>query len=136
MRDSLSFIFLSVQSIDISWDSNATLITSIMDVRFEELDFTPDFIWASPPCQTYSRLAGGKHRSIKNGELEKSDEALEHNYYFGKMMEIMRKAKKKHPHLIVVIENPQGSLRMMPLMKAFKDEFNLWVRNAFLFFSH
>ena len=117
----------SVQSIDSFEASNATLKKSILDVDLEEdLEFVPDFIWASPPCQTYSILAGGAHRSVKDGELDRSPQAREHNYYFLKMTEIMRWARRKHPHLIVVIENPVGMLKRMPLMEEFTEEFGLY----------
>lgn len=38
----------------------------------------------------------------------------------------MHWAKKKHPHLIVAIENPVGSLKGMPLMKEFTKTFGLY----------
>ena len=37
----------------------------------------------------------------------------------------MEWAKKKHPHLIVIIENPVGSLQKMPLMDEFCEKFHL-----------
>lgn len=97
-----------------------------MTIKPEDLDFVPDCIWASPPCETYSNLSGGVHRSVTNGQLEKSDEARKHNFFFQRMTEIMHWAKEKHPHLIVVIENPVGSLKSMPLMKEFTRTFGLY----------
>jgi site-specific DNA-cytosine methylase len=98
-----------VASVDSSTHSNATIRRNIL--KIEPLPFVPDFIWASLPCQTYSNLAGGTHRSVKNGEFEKTPAARYHNYLFQKMTEIMYWAKKKHPHLIVAIENPVGKLK-------------------------
>ena len=106
-------------SIDSSESSSATLKEDILKIDPENLDFVPDCIWASPPCETYSNLSGGAHRSCATGEFEKSEEARLQNYFFQRMSEIMHWAKKKHPHLIVVIENPVGSLKYMPLMKEF-----------------
>ena len=113
-------------SIDSSEESNATIIRDFLTLKPEELPFVPDFIWFSPPCQTYSRLAGGKHRSLKNGELEKSPESREHNFIFGKMVEIMHWCREKAPHLIIVIENPVGTLKHMPLMKHLTKTFPLY----------
>jgi hypothetical protein len=114
-----------VASLDLSKDSNATIQKDILTLEPEALPFVPDFIWASPPCQTYSRLAGGTHRSLRNEQLEKSLVAHEHNLIFQKMTEIMHWAKRKHPHLIVAIENPVGSLKGMPLMQEFTKSFGL-----------
>jgi len=111
------------ESIDIMKTSNATTIIDILELIFDELQFVPDFIWASLPCETYSRAPGRYHRSTDN--LDKSKKAREHNFIFLQMTKIMEWAKKKHPHLIVVIENPVGSLKKMPLMKAFTDRFGL-----------
>lgn len=95
------------------------------DVDMKNLPFVPDFIWASPPCQTYSRLAGGLHRNPKQGDLEKSVLARNHNHLFLKMTAIIQWAKRLHPHLIVIIENPVGALQQMPLMQDFEKTFNL-----------
>jgi hypothetical protein len=62
-------------------------------------------------------LAGGKHRCAKKGEFEKSEEACKNNEFFTKMVQIMKAAKVKHPHVVVAaIENPVGQLQQMPLM--------------------
>jgi len=114
-----------VASIDNSELSNATIKIDLMDLDETTLPFVPDVIWASPPCQTYTRMARGHHRSVKRGELEKSDLALEHNHLFLKIMAILEWAKKLHPHLLVIIENPVGALKEMPLMVDFEETFDL-----------
>lgn len=110
-----------VTSIDVDARSNATIKISIMAINpgkiYQTIDCVPDFIWASPPCQTYSKAAGKHHRSLRSGELEKSEAAKEHNRYFARMVQIVRWAHERHGrHLIVVIENPVGMLQFMPLM--------------------
>jgi len=112
-------------SIDILPTSNADIKMDILHVENEKLPLVPDFMWASPPCHTYSKAAGGLHRCASKGELEKTQEALDHNYIFMKMVDIMTWAKRKHPHLIVVIENPVGGMKHMPLMHMFKKQMGL-----------
>ena len=105
-----------ILSLDNANDSNATCKMDILTVNPADLPFVPDFIWASPPCQTYSKMTGNKHRHPRSGDFEKSPAARAHNFLFTKMSEILRWAKQRHPHLIVVIENPQGLMSKMPLM--------------------
>lgn len=108
-----------VISLDIDERSNATLVADIMNIEPQELAFVPDFIWASLPCHTYSKAAGNTHRNAKRGEFEKSPESRRNNFLFCRMVKFMNWAKKLHPHLIVVIENPVGQLAFMPLMVRF-----------------
>jgi len=115
----------AVKSIDISPDSYATNVLDIMKAKFEDIGFVPDCIWASPPCTTCSKLAGAHHRNIAAGEFEKTQEAHDHNYLFAQMMYFMKWAKSKYPHLIVVIENPQGQMQKMPMMIEFTRTFGL-----------
>lgn len=68
-------------------------------------------------------MAGNHHRSEE--DLSRSEDAREHDYLLLKMAEIIRWARKKHPHLIVVIENPVGRLQKMPIMQEFVDEVGL-----------
>lgn len=113
-------------SVDLDKNSNATIQKDIMKLKPTDLGFVPDFIWVSPPCHTYSKLAGGKHRCLKTtGHLSKTKEALDHDNLFMKVTDILRWAKRKHKHLIVVIENPVGLLKSMPLFEAFSEEFKL-----------
>lgn len=113
-----------VQSIDNDPVSNATIKADVLSLEPKDLKVVPDFIWASPPCQTYSNMAGGKHRS--QGEPEKSPEALQHNFFFTQMEKFMRYTRAHHPHAIFVIENPVGQMACMPLMKALERELGLY----------
>jgi hypothetical protein len=115
----------NVIALDADICSNATLVQDIVQTEPSDLEFVPDVIWASPPCHTYSCAAGSYHRSAKKGQLESSKEARDNNFLFCAMVKIMKWAKKKHPHLVVVIENPVGQLAHMPLMEQFEKEFEL-----------
>lgn len=80
---------------------------------FEEWDpgimpFIPDFVWASPPCTTYSRAAGNFHRygeRALTAFAEKSDRM---------MLKLL--ALLKEWSCDFVIENPMGRLRNMSFM--------------------
>jgi site-specific DNA-cytosine methylase len=113
-----------VQSIDNDPFSNSTMKADILSVEPTDLKVVPDVIWASPPCQTYSNMAGGKHRSRE--KPEKSQEALEHNFFFAQMAKIMRFTRARHPHAIFIIENPIGLMAHMPLMAALEKELGLY----------
>lgn len=67
--------------------------------------WTPDFIWACPPCFSYSRD--------------------EQNQLFKGMVQILHQSKRNHKHLIAVIENPFGLLYDIPIMKALEKSFGL-----------
>jgi len=110
---------------DLDPKSNATIKSDILSLDPETLPFVPDFIWASPPCETYSLLSGGYHRSVGDNELDRSETARLHNLIFMKMVQILAWAKQKHPHLIICIENPVGKIKHMPLMKEFIRHFQL-----------
>lgn len=104
-----------VASVDIREDSNATIIKDILNLEFNTLPFIPDFIWASPPCTTFSRMNGGVDRG-DDSNPDKTDRARRHNNYLLKMFEIMQIAKYHHHHLTVIIENPVGKLKNTALM--------------------
>eukprot|EP00539_Tryblionella_compressa_P007495 CAMPEP_0178774030 /NCGR_PEP_ID=MMETSP0744-20121128/23417_1 /TAXON_ID=913974 /ORGANISM="Nitzschia punctata, Strain CCMP561" /LENGTH=157 /DNA_ID=CAMNT_0020430865 /DNA_START=8 /DNA_END=481 /DNA_ORIENTATION=+ len=59
-------------------------------------------------------MAGGLHRKNEAGKYELTPEARENNRFLAQLYAIMRWAKSKNPHLIVVIENPVGLLRKKP----------------------
>merc|ERR1719296_290531 len=69
----------NIQSCDILTSSLATLKKDILHMEPEvDLVRVPDFIWASPPCETYSNLSGGTHRVIRDNDLDKSPDARKH----------------------------------------------------------
>ena len=115
-----------VESYDNNEWSNATEKEDILKVSVENMHFVPDFVWASPPCHTYSLMAGGKHRSVKDGNYEISEEARFHNYLFVQMASILHTVKQLHPHAIFVIENPRALMNKMPLMKELVETLGLY----------
>lgn len=70
-----------------------------------------DFIWASPPCQTFSVASLSKywHRD----RTPKNDKALQSLELVAKTLELIKDINPKYGF---IIENPRGMLRVMPLM--------------------
>jgi len=114
-----------VRSIDNDPKSNATDKVDVMKLQYCDIGMVPDSIWASPPCFTYSHLAGGKHRSPKLGEFEKTPEAHLSNEFLARVLHIARWARHYNPHLIIVIENPHALLQKMPLMDEVVNQLGL-----------
>ena len=71
----------------------------------------PDFIWASPPCTTFSVASIGKHWDLeKNPKTESAREGLA---LVAKTIELI---KQLNPTIGYIIENPRGMLRKQPLL--------------------
>lgn len=50
------------RSIDLDPKSNATDKVDFTQFQLKDVEIAPDFIWASPPCFTYSTLSGAYRR--------------------------------------------------------------------------
>lgn len=86
-------------------------INLVQDVEFlipEMIPFKPDFIWASPPCTTYSIAAIGHHRDM---EKPKTDFAAKSDRLVKNTLSIIN-----HFGCPFFMENPRGYLRKMPFM--------------------
>lgn len=71
----------------------------------------PDFIWASPPCTTFSVASIGKHWNLdKTPKTESASEAI-------KLVEHTINLIKELQPEFYLIENPRGMLRTLPVMK-------------------
>jgi hypothetical protein len=72
----------------------------------------PDFVWASPPCTTFSVASIGKHWNLdKTPKTEAAGEAIK---LVGHTIDLI---KELDPKLGWLIENPRGMLRTLPVMK-------------------
>lgn len=77
----------------------------------EENKFVPDYIWASPPCNTFSTLAYRlKERNTKTA-VPHSARAREGTAILHKTIEIIKFFQRKNPKLLFTIENPRGMMR-------------------------
>lgn len=83
----------------------------------KENNFIPDFIWASPPCNTFSPLVYRlKERNPKTA-IPYSARAKQGTDILYKTLEIISYCKKINPNLLYCIENPRGMMRNDKIMK-------------------
>jgi site-specific DNA-cytosine methylase len=82
-----------------------------------DIPFTPDFVWASPDCKTYSIAACSTHRNNsiepKSDYAKKCDEVNQH------FIALIKYFLWENPNMVFFIENPRGMLRKMPFMQEF-----------------
>ena len=95
---------------------NTDYTVDIMEFDTSVLPWKPDFIWASPPCETFSVASMGYHwTGGKGAYLPKTDSCLAGIKRVEKTIEIIQELKPKY----WIIENPRGVLRKMPFMAEF-----------------
>lgn len=92
---------------------NTDYCVDIMDFNIEKVPFEVDFLWASPPCETFSVASIGKHWNIDN--TPKTEAAAEGVKRVEKTIEIIENIKPKY----WIIENPRGKLRKLLMMQGF-----------------
>lgn len=104
-----------VFSVDINDFEGIDYVTDILKFNYAEIPFTPDIIWASPPCTTFSVASIGYHW-FKN-YVPKTDKCLVGIDIVKKTLEIIEHYQKHNPDLTYFIENPRGLLRKMEFMQ-------------------
>ena len=93
---------------------NTDYSVDILKFDIAKLPFSPDIIWASPPCETFSVASLGHHwTGGKNAYIPKTERAIQGQEYVKKTIAIINKLKPKY----WIIENPRGMLRKMPFMQ-------------------
>ena len=111
----------SIVSIDFDPIYTPTIETDILRWDYEkfykETKYIPDFIWASPPCNTFSPLAYPlKERNTQTAQPY-SKRAKEGTDILHRTLKIIDYFKKLNPNLKFCIENPRGMMRYDPKMK-------------------
>lgn len=106
-----------VLTIDINKDYGADVSTDIAGLMVDELpdEFrNPDFIWASPPCTTFSILRIGHNWKDVNGvPMARNMRSAASVFLVYKTLSLIHDLDPKY----WVIENPVGKLRKMPFMQ-------------------
>lgn len=109
---SFSKVFTNSLTIDIDEKFNPDICIDICDWDYKVYPVGHfDFIWASPPCISFSTMSGGKHRDKITLE-PKTEIGKEGDRVLNKVLEIIDYFKPKY----WCIENPRGYMRRMPQM--------------------
>ena len=88
----------------------------VMNFDTTVLPWRPNFIWASPPCETFSVASIGRHWSKGDTHpIPKTGACLAGIRRVEKTIEIIEELKPE----AWIIENPRGILRKMPFMLDF-----------------
>ena len=92
-------------------------IDYVCDIREYDMSivpFTPDVIWASPPCTGFSVAAIGKNWVKGEVFTPKTDSAKLGVDILNATLDIIKKYMAINPNLIFYIENPRGKMRKSP----------------------
>ena len=111
---------MSVYSSDINDFKGIDYVVDINEFDVSKVPFTPDVIWASPPCTYFSVASIGKHWN--KDHTPKSDNALRGVEYVQSTLDIIQHFLKVNPNLKYFIENPRGKLRKLDVIKDYPRE--------------
>ena len=120
----------SIVSVDLEKKFKPDININILDWDYKkyhkDTGYIPDFIWASPPCNTYSPLAYPlKERHTQTGEPY-SERAKLGTKILYKTLEIIDYFLGLNPSLKYCIENPRGMMRKDKYMKQLYRESTLY----------
>jgi site-specific DNA-cytosine methylase len=107
-----------VFSVDIMQFENIDYAVDILDFDYSKVPFTPDVIWASPPCTSFSVASIGRHWN--KDRTPKSEKAELGVAIAKKTLEVINHYIRLNPYMIYYIENPRGMLRKMDFMPSHK----------------
>ena len=94
-----------VFSIDINNFKDIDLVIDILELKKDMIPFTPDVIWASPPCTYFSVASIGVHWF--EDHKPKTKEALLGMEILNKTLSIF----KRYRNALYFMENPRGKMR-------------------------
>ena len=105
----------SVVSVDLDPIYTPDIETDILEWDYKlfskRTGFIPDYIWASPPCNTYSTLSYPLKERDTQTAKPFSVRAKIGTKILYKTLEIIKYFQKLNPNLKYVIENPRGMMR-------------------------
>jgi len=102
-------------SLDLEDKYEPDILTDILEWDYKKWakdnNFKPDFIWASPPCNTYSPLVYPLKERNPQTSVPYSKRAKIGTKILYKTLEIIDYFKSINPKLLFVMENPKGMMR-------------------------
>ncbi len=101
----------NVFSSDINEFEGIDYAVDILEFDIKKVPFTPDIIWASPPCTYFSVASIGKHWN--KDHTPKSDNAMFGVKMVQKTIDIIKELSPKKWYM----ENPRGKLRKLQVVK-------------------
>lgn len=119
-----------VISVDILPKFKPDIVADILELDYKSLP-TPDLILASPPCNTFSRLAVSAKTRDWYSLKPLTESAKEGEKILYKTLEIIKYFLSKNPNLLFVIENPKAMMRRMPIINKFPRETTLYCLYGF-----
>ena len=108
----------NVFSVDWQKFEDIDLAIDVEEMQINDVPFTPDVVWASPDCTTYSIAACSTHRN--KDRSGKTDYAIKCDRVNKHFIGLIKYWLHINPDMVFFIENPRGILRHMPFMKEFK----------------
>lgn len=111
-----------VISLDIFDEYKPTIVADIL--TWEGYKDLPkiDFFWASPPCNSFSRLAVAAKTRDWYSLKPLHQNAIQGTNILYKTLDILEYLLKKNPQMLFVIENPHGMMWRMPIINRFERE--------------
>lgn len=113
-----------VISLDIFDEYHPTIVADILEWNgYKDPNFPQiDFFWASPPCNSFSRLAvAAKTRDWYSLKPLHPNAILGEKILY-RTLDILEYLLKKNPKMLFVIENPHGMIWRMPIINRFEKE--------------
>ena len=108
---------MEVYSCDLMPFDGIDCVGDIRDLDYSKIPFTPDIIWASPPCTAFSVASIGRNwEKIDDRLYPKSENAKLGISLLQKTIEVINHYKPK----FWFIENPRGAMRKMKDVEDFK----------------
>ncbi len=108
----------NVFSSDINKFEGIDYAVDILEFDINKVPFTPDIIWASPPCTYFSVASIGKHWN--KDHTPKTEQAKLGVKIVKETLSIIECFCNINPNLVFYIENPRGKLRKLEVVKDFE----------------
>ena len=93
---------------------NTDYVCDILEFNYNKVPFTPDVIWASPPCTAFSVACIGRKWVKGEPFTPKTEDAKLGIKIMEKTIEIIQYYMTQNSRLIWYIENPRGKMRKAP----------------------